>query len=185
MASKSKAAESLGRLYDAIREVPDFPTEGIVYRDITPVLQDAMLFRQAALAIAEPARSLGVNRVVGIEAGGFLLGGAVALELEAGLVPARKKGKLPQETHQIEYGPEYSAEAIEIHQDALGPGEAVLIVDDVLATGATAEATAAAVSASGAKVAGLGVLLELLELDGRSKLEGVPVWSVLTYPRSD
>jgi adenine phosphoribosyltransferase len=98
-------------------------------------------------------------------------------------VPARKKGKLPQETHQIEYGPEYSTDAIEIHQDAVGPGERALVVDDVLATGATAKATIEAVAAAGGEVVCLGVLLELLELDGRFKLEGTPVWSVLTYPR--
>ena len=184
MTQKKPTKDTLRRLYDAIREVPDFPTPGIVYRDITPILQDSMLFRQAVRHIAAPARELEVDKVVAIEPGGFMLGGAVGIELQAGLVPARKPGKLPHVTHMVEHGPEYSAEAIEVHKDAIESGERVLIVDDVLATGATAEAAVKAAREAGGEVVAMSVLLELLELDGRSKLEGIPLWSVLTYPRA-
>jgi adenine phosphoribosyltransferase len=185
MATRRKSGHTLRGLYDAIREIPDFPSPGIVYRDITPVLQDPVRFRQAVRRLAAPAKELGIQKVVGIEAGGFLLGGPVSLKLKAGLVPARKRGKLPDVTHQIEYGPEYSAEAIEIHRDAIAPGERILVVDDVLATGATAAAAVEAATEAEGKVMGMSVLLELLELDGRGRLEGVPVWSVLTYPRRE
>jgi adenine phosphoribosyltransferase len=183
MTTKRAAKDTLRGLYDAIKEVPDFPSPGIVYRDITPVLQDPVLFRQAVRRLAAPAKELGVQKVLGIEAGGFLLGGPVSLELKAGLVPARKRGKLPNVTHQIEYGPEYSSDAIEIHRAAIQPGERILVVDDVLATGATAEAAVRAVREAAGEVLGMSVLLELLELDGRAKLEAIPLWSVLTYPR--
>ncbi len=184
MPQKKPTKDTLRRLYDAIREVPDFPTPGIVYRDITPILQDPMLFRQTVRHIAEPARGLDVDKVVAVEPGGFMLGGAVSIELKAGLVPAHKPGKLPHVTHMVEYGPEYSAEAIEVHKDAIESGERVLIVDDVLATGATAEAAVKAAREAGGEVVAVSVLLELLELDGRSKLEGIPLWSLLTYPRA-
>ena len=184
MPQKKPTKDTLRRLYDAIREVPDFPTPGIVYRDITPILQDPMLFRQAVRHIAAPAKGLDVDKVVAVESGGFMLGGPVSIELQAGLVPAHKPGKLPHVTHMVEYGPEYSAEAIEVHKDAIQSGERVLIVDDVLATGATAEAAVKATREAGGEVVAVSVLLELLELDGRSKLEGIPLWSVLTYPRA-
>ncbi len=183
MPQKKPARDILRRLYDAIREVPDFPTPGIVYRDITGILQDSMLFRQAVGAIAAPARGLRVDKVLAVESGGFMLGGPVSIELKAGLVPARKPGKLPQVTHLVEYGPEYSAESIEVHKNAIESGERVLIVDDVLATGATAEAAVKAAREAGGEVVGMSVLLELLELDGRSRLEGIPLWNLLTYPR--
>ncbi len=183
MTPQHAAKDTLRRLYEAVREVPDFPSPGIVFRDLTPILADPVLFRQAVRCMAAPAKELSVDRVLGIESGGFLLGGPVSVELRAGLAPARKAGKLPHDTHQVPYGPAHGSEAIEIHQDAVEPGQRVFIVDDVLATGGTARAAVRAVQEAGGDVVGVSVLLELLELDGRGTLEPTPVWSVLTYPR--
>jgi adenine phosphoribosyltransferase len=177
------AKDTLRRLYDAVREVPDFPSTGIVFRDLTPIFLDPVLFRQAVRRMAGPARELKVDKVLGIEAGGFILGSPLSAELKAGFLPARKAGKLPHDTHQVPYGPAHGSDAIEVHQDAVEPGERVIIVDDVLATGGTARAAVRAVEEAGGEVVGVGVLLELLELDGRGTLEPTPVWSALTYPR--
>lgn len=171
-------------MYEAVREVPDFPASGVVFRDLTPILLDPVLFRQAVRLMAAPAKELGVDKVLGIEAGGFLLGAPLSVELGAGFVPARKAGKLPHDTHQVPYGPPHGSNAIEVHQDAVEPGEKVFIADDVLATGGTARAAVRAVEEAGGEVVGVTLLLELLELDGRSALDPTPVWSVLTYPRT-
>ena len=169
-------------LYEAIRDVPDFPTPGILFRDITPLLLQPALFRQAVDAMAAAVEGP-VDRVLAIESRGFLFGASLALHLDAGLVPARKRGKLPWKTHAVEYALEYGTDAIEIHQDALGPGHRVLVVDDVLATGGTAEAALEVIRRTGAEPVGISVLIELTALDGAQRVRPTPVHSVLRYPR--
>ena len=151
-----------------IRDVPDFPKAGIVFRDITPVLGDATAFRGMIAAMAEPFRDARIDRVVGIEARGFLLGAPLAVELGVGFAPVRKAGKLPSETFAADFELEYAEATIEMHRDALGAGDRVLVVDDVLATGGTLEAAVELVGRSGAVVTGIVVLIELTALDGRS-----------------
>lgn len=162
-----------------IREVPDFPKPGIRFKDITPLLRRPQGLRQAVQALAEPWRGSGIAAVVGIEARGFILAPAVALELAVGFVPARKPGKLPVAAVRQAYGLEYGQDALEIAADALHPGERVLIVDDVLATGGTLAAVAALVRRLGAEPAGAAVLIELTALAGRRALD-IPVRPVLT-----
>ncbi len=173
----------LGRLYRAIRDVPDFPKPGILFRDITPLLLDPALFRQAVDRMAAPVRDGGVDKILAIESRGFILGGPIGIELRAGLVLARKVGKLPSETRRVEYALEYGTDAIEVHLDAIAAGDRVLVVDDLIATGGTAEAAVRAVQDANAEVAGVSVLIELADLNGRAKLAGTELWSVLTYPR--
>lgn len=174
----------LPRLYGAIRDVPDFPKPGIVFRDITPLLLDPVLFRHAIARMIDPVRRAGVNKVLAIESRGFILGAPVGVELDAGLVPARKVGKLPGQTRRVEYALEYGTDAIEIHVDAIHPGDRVLVVDDVIATGGTAEAAVRAVTEARAELVGVSVLIELADLNGRAKLEGTKMWTVLRYPRA-
>ena len=162
-----------------VRDVPDFPTPGILFRDITPLLASAEAFSAAIVAMAEPFRDDPVEKIVGIEARGFMFGAALARELKLGFVPARKPGKLPGKTERITYGLEYGSDALEVHADALAPGEAVLIVDDVLATGGTAAAASDLVERLGARVTGLTFCIELAALQGRSKLAGRPAHAVL------
>ncbi len=174
---------TLRDLYAGIRDVPDFPSPGILFRDITPLLLDPRLFRQAVQLILEPVRSEQIDKILAIESRGFIFGAPLAIEIGAGLVLARKKGKLPRKTHQVEYTLEYGTDAIEIHQDAIHEGEKILIVDDLLATGGTAGAAVRAVGRAGGLVVGVSVLIELSDLDGRAKLDGAPFHAVLTYPR--
>lgn len=164
-----------------IRDIPDFPKRGIMFKDITPLLLDAALFRQAVELMTVPFRRLGVSRVIGIESRGFLLGAPIAIALEAGLVPIRKPGKLPAERERVEYALEYGMDALEMHRDAVGPGDRVLIVDDVLATGGTAEGAARLVRAQGAALVGFSFLIELDFLGGRAKLPGERVEALLHY----
>lgn len=161
--------------------MPDFPKPGIVFKDITPVLLDADLFARAVDLMARPYRHAGISRVVSVESRGFLLGAPVALVLGAGLVPIRKPGKLPAARDRVEYALEYGTDALEMHQDALQRGDRVLIVDDVLATGGTAEAAAKLVSSRGAELAGFSFLLELEFLQGRRRLSAAPVEALLGY----
>ncbi len=182
MTSPSK--KSLDRLYGAIRDVPDFPKPGILFRDITPLLLDARLFKQAVKQMTEPFRASRVDRVLAVESRGFILGAPIALALGAALVPARKPGKLPWKRHRVEYALEYGTDAIEIHQDAIDPGDRVLVVDDVLATGGTAAAAVRAVERSGGKLVGLCFLIELAALAGRKRLAKAKIRSLLTYPRA-
>ena len=160
-----------------IRDIPDYPQPGVVFKDITPLLADGPAFRQvvAALAGVYP----GVDKVAGIEARGFILAAPVAIQLGAGFVPVRKQGKLPGPTYAQSYDLEYGSATIEVHQDAFGPGERVLVVDDVLATGGTAAATAELVRKAGAEVTGIAVILELSFLHGRPRLPDVPIRSLL------
>lgn len=164
-----------------IRDVPDFPKPGIVFKDITPLLLDSSAFQHAVGAMASAYRSAGITKVVAIESRGFLLGGPIAVQLGAGLVPVRKPGKLPSRRGRVEYTLEYGTDALEMHSDALAGGDRVLVVDDVLATGGTARAAGDLVLNHGANLAGFAFLLELGFLHGRSKLNGSRVEALLRY----
>jgi adenine phosphoribosyltransferase len=162
-----------------VRDVPDFPQAGIVFRDITPLLGNGAALRSAVDAIA--ALYDEIDTVVGIESRGFILGAPVAYALRVGMVPVRKLGRLPRATERADYALEYGTNTVEIHADALQPRERVLIVDDVLATGGTAAATAELVERLGGEVAGIAVLIELPELGGRERLASYAVTSLLQY----
>ena len=168
-------------LKNLIRHVPDYPKPGILFYDITTLLKDGDGFRQAIDVVVEPYRSAPINLVVGVESRGFILGAAVADRLGVGFVPVRKPGKLPSQTVSASYELEYGADALEMHHDAVATDEKVLIVDDLLATGGTAQATVSLLRQSGAQIVGLSFLIELTELDGRSKLEGEQVSAALQY----
>ena len=164
-----------------IRHVPDFPKPGILFYDITTLLNDPQGFREMVGALAAPYLDKGVELVVGIESRGFILGAAVANQLGAGFVPIRKPGKLPSKTHREDYALEYGTDGLEIHQDAVHQGQRVLIVDDVLATGGTARAASGLVQRAGGTLVGLSFFIELNLLNGRARLDGHPVYSVLKY----
>jgi len=168
-------------LHNFVRDVPDFPKAGILFRDITPLLANAEAFRQAVEAMAQPILTLQPTHVMGLESRGFIFGSALAQMLNLGFVPARKPGKLPLATHKEAYGLEYGTDALEIHTDAFGPGDRVLIVDDVMATGGTADAARRLVNRAGAQPVALTVFIELTSLPGREKVQGLPVFSVLRY----
>jgi len=174
---EAPAAAVAGLIARLVRDVPDYPQPGILFKDITPLLADADAFDQVVGALA--AGHGPVGKVAGIEARGFILAAPVALRMHAGFVPVRKQGKLPAARYAQSYDLEYGTATLEVHQDAFSPGERVLIVDDVLATGGTARATAELVRRGGAEVAGISVLLELGFLAGRSRLEGLDVRSLL------
>jgi len=156
---------------DFIRDIPDWPKEGVIFKDITPLLADADAFKSSIEEMAAPFVDAGVTKVMGAEARGFLFGTVIAYYLNAGFVPARKPGKLPWNTFQAEYLLEYGSDAIEVHQDGIVEGDVVLIVDDVLATGGTAAAKAELVNSCGATLAGYSFFIELDFLNGRSKLD--------------
>jgi adenine phosphoribosyltransferase len=168
-------------LLDRIRDIPDFPKPGIVFKDITPLLGDAQAFSTAIDLIVDRFAGQGINRVVGIEARGFIVAAPVAYRLGAGFVPMRKAGKLPWETLGVDYELEYGTERLELHRDAVSSGDKVLIVDDVLATGGTARAACDIVGELGADVAGLGVIIELAFLNGREKVPNLDLFSIITY----
>jgi len=164
-----------------IRDVPDFPKPGIIYRDVTPLLGDVEAFRITVDALADAFAGRPIDKVVGVEARGFILAAPVAYRLGAGFVPVRKPGKLPWHIESEEYALEYGVDRLEMHTDAVGPGEEVLIVDDVIATGGTARAAVQLVERLGATVAGLAFAVELTFLAGREKLNGHEVVSLVTY----
>ncbi len=164
-----------------IRDVPDFPKKGIIFKDITPLLADPAAFAEMVKHFAEHFRNAGITKVLGIEARGFLLAAPIAVELGAGLIPVRKKGKLPYKTVSAAYALEYGTDTLEMHEDAVMPGEKVLIVDDVLATGGTAAAVCSLVDGLGGKVAGVAMLIELEFLKGREKLAGRSTYSLIKY----
>ena len=168
-------------LKQRIRHVPDFPKPGILFYDITTLLRDPQGFRLAVESMAAPYTGAGIDLVVGIESRGFILGGAVADRLGIGFAPVRKPGKLPSKTVREEYALEYGTDCLEIHEDAVTPGQRVLIVDDVIATGGTARATAALVRRLGGTVHALAFLIELIGLKGRAQLAGEHVHVVLQY----
>ena len=168
-------------LRELVRDIPDWPQPGIVFRDITPLLAAPDAFTLAVDALAAPFADEEIDKVLGVEARGFVFAAPLAYRRGAGFVPVRKAGKLPWEIEREEYELEYGSDLLEVHRDAVSPGERVLIVDDVIATGGTAAATARLVEKLGGTVVGLTFLLELTELGGRSQLDGRRVHAVLRY----
>lgn len=168
-------------LPEFIRAIPDYPQPGVTFRDITPLLGDGAALALATEALAERFAEASIDRVIGIEARGFILGAPIAVALKAGFVPVRKAGKLPWAVVREEYELEYGTDKLEIHRDAIHPGERILVIDDVLATGGTAAATCRLAETLGGDVVGVGVLLELNALGGRSRLGSHRIESLLTY----
>jgi adenine phosphoribosyltransferase len=164
-----------------IREIPDFPKPGILFYDITTLLKDPDAYRQAIDLMIDPYRDAGVDLVVGMESRGFIFSGPIAYQLHAGLVPVRKLGKLPAETVSVEYALEYGSNTLEIHKDAIGRGQRVLIVDDLLATGGTVRGTIELVERLQGQIVGLDFLVELLFLRGRERLREYTTTSVIQY----
>jgi len=163
-----------------IRDVPDFPAEGIIFKDITPLLADPAALSEAVAQLVAPYRDAGIEAVVGIESRGFIFGSLAAARLAAGFVPIRKPGKLPRETLSADYELEYGTDTIEMHADAVRPGEKVLMVDDLLATGGTMAAACELVRRVGGEIVGVAFVIELAFLGGRGKLAGLDVRSLLT-----
>jgi adenine phosphoribosyltransferase len=169
------------QLKDHIRDIPDFPREGIIFKDITTLLQDRDAFRKSVNLMAKKFKNADIDLVVGIEARGFIFGAALAYKLKKGFVIVRKKGKLPYKTKSITYDLEYGSDELEIHEDALPKGSRVLIVDDLLATGGTIKAVTDLVESQEAIIVGLTFLVELKFLKGKDKLKDLPIYSVLKY----
>jgi adenine phosphoribosyltransferase len=170
-------------LADSIRAIPDYPKPGIIFRDITTLLGDARAFRRAVDELVQPFAGLKIAKIAGIEARGFILGGAVAHQLSAGFVPVRKKGKLPHETVSVTYELEYGTDEIEVHKDAVSPGERVLLVDDLIATGGTAEGAVNLLSRLGAEVVAACFIVDLPDLGGADRIRrlGVPVRTLVAF----
>jgi adenine phosphoribosyltransferase len=164
--------DRLARIRSLMRDVPDFPRPGIMFRDVTTVLRDPMAWRATVDQMCDAVDAWDFDVVVGVESRGFILGSAMAYQLGVGFVPVRKPGKLPAAVHAVDYALEYGLDSLEIHKDALDPGHRVLVVDDLLATGGTAAATIALIEAAGGTVAGTCVLVELVDLGGRALLAG-------------
>jgi adenine phosphoribosyltransferase len=169
------------KLREFIRDIPDFPRPGIVFKDITPLLGDAAGLSLAVEYLTQPFRHVRPDLVAGAESRGFIFGTAVARNLSAGFVPIRKPGRLPGEIHAEEYALEYGTDRVEIHRDAIQPGDRVLMIDDLLATGGTMAACCRLVEAAGGDIVGIAVLIELAYLNGRSQLHPHPVHSILVY----
>jgi adenine phosphoribosyltransferase len=169
------------KIKSAIRDVPDFPQKGIIFKDITPVLKDPKLFQSAIDVLAEWLRDKKIDYLAGIESRGFIFSPVLAYQMKVGFIPVRKKGKLPYLTEQMAYTLEYGEAVIEIHKDAVEPGARVAIIDDLLATGGTALAAAKLVEKLGGQVAGIGFLIELLFLNGRQKLSPYEIFSLVQY----
>ncbi len=179
MSTSFKSA--IERLKGSIRDVPDFPKPGIVFKDITPILSDGQLFRLAVTIFSERYQRKSVERIVAIDARGFIFGGALAHYLGVGLSIVRKKGKLPYTSHQTEYELEYGKGTLELHIDGVEKNQRVVIIDDLLATGGTAEAAAKLVEKCGGEIVELAFLVELNFLKGRERLEKYPVFSAISY----
>ena len=176
-----ESKNSVDSIADRIRDVPDFPKKGILFKDITPVLSDIDTLRASIKEMAAPFVDLRIDVVVGIESRGFIFGAPIADVLNCSFVPVRKPGKLPWKTESVSYELEYGTDVLEIHKDAITEGQNVLIVDDLLATGGTAEATCKLVSKLGGNIKGLSVLIELEDLNGRKKLNQYNVHSLVKY----
>ena len=175
------SSEMVKRLQSAVRDVPDFPKKGIMFKDITPLLSDPELFRASIDLFLERCRGRDIDKIVGIDARGFLFGSAVAYELGLGFVPIRKRGKLPYTTDTAKYSLEYGEAEMEMHTDAVTKGERVVLVDDLLATGGTSAAAAALIRNAGANLLEAQFLIELEFLEGRKRLEPTPVTAFLKY----
>ena len=171
------------QLKQAVRDIYDYPKDGIVFRDITSLLGNARAFRRSVDELVHPWTGEGVKYVAGIEARGFILGGAMAHQLSCGFIPIRKKGKLPGDTVRIAYSLEYGVDEMELHKDAIQPGESVILVDDLIATGGTAEAAVKLLQQLGANIVGACFVIDLPDLGGRKKIEdlGVPVRTLIEY----
>ena len=165
-----------------IRIIPDFPKEGISFKDITTLLKDGEAWQRVVRDMAAQYKDMEIDLVVGPEARGFIIGAALAAVLGAGFIPVRKGSKLPAETIKGEYELEYGTDTLQMHRDAIEPGQRVLVVDDLLATGGTIEACIDMVESLGGKVAGIGVLIELTDLKGRERFSSYPVWALIGYP---
>lgn len=176
----SSTSESI-RLEDWIRDIPDFPQPGVLFKDITPLLQNPAAFRAALERLAAHYAGAGIEAVVGVESRGFIFGAPLAYLLNCGFVPVRKFGKLPAQTETVEYALEYGTNIVEVHTDAVRPGQRVLIVDDLLATGGTVFAAMELVERLGGHIAGIAFLVELTFLKGREKLKGHDVFAVIKY----
>jgi adenine phosphoribosyltransferase len=174
-------AKQKKELKDYIRSIPDFPKAGILFKDITTLLKDSQAFKSALNALVAKYKNKKIDTVVAVEARGFILGGALAYRLGAGFVPVRKKGKLPWKINSATYELEYGTDTLEIHRDAITPGERVLIIDDLLATGGTLKAVTELVKQQQGKVAGIAFLIELTDLKGKDKLKDYPVFSLIKY----
>jgi len=168
-------------LESCIRNIPDFPKPGILFRDITTLLKDKKAFKQAVDALADKYKNKKIDLVVAVEARGFILGGVIAHKLGTGFVPVRKKGKLPWKTNSVTYDLEYGTDTLEMHHDAINPGDKVLIVDDLLATGGTVKAVTGLVKQLQGKIIGIAFLIELVDLKGKEKLKDYPVYSLIKY----
>ncbi|HCM88344.1 MULTISPECIES: adenine phosphoribosyltransferase [Vagococcus] len=168
-------------LKDYIASIPDYPKEGVIFRDISPLMGDGAAYQEATRQIVSYAKERGAEMVVGPEARGFIIGCPVAYELGIGFAPARKKGKLPRETIEVEYGLEYGTDILTIHKDAIKPGQKVIICDDLLATGGTIAATIELVEQLGGIVVGCAFLVELNELKGRKKIEGYDILRLMEF----
>ncbi|HPD99823.1 MAG TPA: adenine phosphoribosyltransferase [Bacillota bacterium] len=166
---------------DYIKNVPNFPIEGIQFKDITPLIGDELAFKSAIDELTEFSRNLKANKVIGPDARGFIIGAPVAYALNAGFIPVRKPGKLPREVITYDYELEYGKNTLCMHKDAVKKGDRVVIIDDLLATGGTMEATIKLVEAAGAEVVGLGFMIELIDLNGRSKLKNYPIKVLMQY----
>jgi adenine phosphoribosyltransferase len=180
---RPKSASNCDHLKQLIREVPDFPKKGILFYDITTLLKDRLGFATLIDSLSEYYLQKKVDLVLGIEARGFIFGPALAYRLNAGFVPVRKPKKLPADTAKVTYQLEYGSDSLEVHKDAVQPGQRVIIVDDLLATGGTANATVTLARSLGAEIAGLGFVVELDFLKGRTKLPGLDVFSLLHYDK--
>ena len=172
---------TLELLKSSIRDIPDFPKPGILFKDITTLLSRPDMFRLAIDGISEHYRGKGIQKVVGIESRGFIFGSPVAYQLNAGIIPIRKKGKLPYKTISATYALEYGTDTLQMHEDAIRPGEKILIVDDLLATGGTVSAAIELAKKLGADIVGAAFIIELDFLKGRQKLKDIDVYSLITY----
>ena len=168
-------------LKKAIRDIPDFPKKGIIFKDITPLLQNPELLKKAINQLCEQFKDRKIDVVVSVESRGFILGAAIAYKLDAGFVPVRKKGKLPYMTYSATYDLEYGQDTLEIHQDAIGKGAKVLIIDDLLATGGTLDAVIGLVKKMGGEIAGIGFLIELTFLKGRERNKDYEIFSLIRF----